>query len=154
MTLALQADHTYRARNGETFGPLRPYDHPLYVWGALDDSGRQQCWTSDGRWVTYVEHPLDLVEDITALAPAFDPAGPVRQETVTRTKIVYGVHGRLYVVDVAPTTHGVALRFTRRDTAEGVGSGFWLNAEELDQLAATATQLAAALRAIALETQS
>lgn len=165
MTIALQLNHTYRTADGKVFGPMHLWEGfketktglPLYHLGDDDYSG--PYWRQNGKNAEPHTDPkpeLDLVEEVTApkpLAPLFPPNGPVRQRTATVTEIVPGTHGRIVVR--LPGTDPVDHLVVGLTNGHGKGTATqFLTADELDQLAQTATALAAGLRAIALEQQS
>lgn len=140
MTIRLQIGHTYRTRDGSAEHTIAEIDSR----GVAYTVNRGSAWWSDtGNQTRSFEYPTDLVEDVTP------PTAPVRQTTVTRTEIVPGIYGRLQI------THGgtfgeLWVRVVPRNPLADVDYAA-LTAEELDALAATATQLANALRAIAAE---
>lgn len=140
MTIKLEVGHTYRTRDGAEYTIDRIGNNI-----ASEDNSSLGWWADTGRMSTHHMYTGDLVEEATHEAP-----GPVRRRTVTRTEIVPGVYGNVHVTKVFQTpdcdapnkrpTPGVDLE---------VRATFY--AEDLDALAATATELAAALRAISAE---
>lgn len=128
MTIKLQLHHTYRTRDGSAEHTIDEIDGNI----ATATASNQSWWIENGQKNKRPDRH-DLVEEVT---------DPVRQHTVTRTEIVPGYYGLVWVGE----TFGGAIG----TIGFGVSSRS-VNAEELDALAATATQLAAALRAIAAE---
>lgn len=130
----LQVGKTYRTRDGKA-------EHTI-ISTRYGDTAVAACsqvwWLSDGRKNHSRQDPEDLVEEVRPTAPTTE--GPVRRRTVT---------------EIRPGTYGIAWVGETFDGAIGT-AGFGVSsrscsAEELDALAATATQLADALRAIAAE---
>lgn len=85
----------------------------------------------DDRWLTFTDGCDGYESSFTLVPPS-----PVRTETITRSVIVPGVYGRLFVM-----TEGGGNPFIAIENPAGA-----LNADELDAAALVLTQLAAAVR--------
>ena len=139
MTIQLEVGKTYRTRDGSaehTIVEIDPDDGVAYT------VNRAVAWWADtGKKTRSFDYPTDLVGEVTT--------GPVRQTTVTRTEIVPGTYGRIQVAYLTDNARQVVFNLTDREGQMLDRGNF--DAEELDALAATLTQLANALRAIAAE---
>lgn len=102
MTLQLVKGRSYKARNGEKFGPITENTFPQekeWKWTA-EGAKTGTSWRENGTY-GYGEDPFDLIEE---WADTAQESGPVRTETVTRMVIVPGTYGNLVVgVDDDPT---------------------------------------------------
>lgn len=136
MTIKLQLNHTYRTRDGNAEHKITRIED-----GAAYTADGYSWWSNSGLRVIDSTTSKDLIEDVT---------GPVRQRTITRTEIAPGDYGHIRVDRLANDGALVVLGFK---TTGGIfpDARSLFGADELDALAATLTQLAAALRAIATE---
>lgn len=148
MTIQLQIGHTYRSRDGAAEFTIDRVTDAISYLGPIAWSGTSAWWANTGRNFGDVDGPYDLVEDVTPTA-----TGPVRQITVTRTEIVPGVYNRLSVRPYGGENGRKVIAAFVDVADDDYTPGYWaaMNAEELDAAAATLTQLANALRAIATE---
>ncbi len=133
MTIQLELNKTYRTRDGKAEYKIDNLDQYGVAWAG------GQGWVRTGLRANGNENPSDLVEEVIT--------GPVRQRTTTRTEIVPGTYGRLSIARGGDPT-ALLVHVTPRHVPSAHTS---VTADELDALAATAAQLAAALRQIATE---
>lgn len=137
MTIKLETGKRYYDTTSAVVGPMRILntlsDHS---WG----SNRMRGYRDDG---TSDFNPTLIAEVIG------QPTSPVRTVTTTRTEIVPGDYGRVRV-KLGGSRHELWVAVIPRNPLNE-STLCAMNADELDALAATATQLAAALRAIAAE---
>ena len=139
MTIQLQIGRTYRTRDGKAEHTIAKINHDVAT------AGYETWWLNGSKYREPLESSNDLVEDIT---PSTAPAGPVRM--TLRTEIVPGDYGRLRVshADIRDANVWLGVLATSHPNAPMFHP---FRAEELDAAAATLTQLANALRAIAAE---
>lgn len=140
MTLLIEG-RTYVDTMGATVGPMKRATTPprSYPWYSQNNIGR---YDDTGR-ASSPNQPCLLYELGTPTAE-----GPVRRRTAT--EIRSGDYGRIRISHNSARDGTVWLGLLAR-TNPDVPVFYPLTAEELDALAATATQLADALRAIAAE---
>ena len=150
----LRVGKTYRTRDGSAEHTISRIEtgytrHGDIAWGGIDNA----WWANTGKSYGDLERPSDLVEEVHPTAPTAE--GPVRRRTVTTTEIRPGVYNRLWVKYPDGTWMGRPLlcAIVEHDEPNPDRPPFLaaMNAEELDALAAIATQLADALRAIKTE---
>lgn len=148
MTIQLELNKTYRTRDGSSEHTIDRITTDPSPYGDVAHAGHHAWWAKTGKALGDEIRPDDLVEEVTT--------GPVRQVTTTRTEIVPGTYGRVWVDLPAHGDNGVnpddiwAAIVPRGPSTHKIVMCA-LNAEELDATAATLTQLAAALRQIAAE---
>lgn len=141
MTIKLQIDHTYRTRDGKHEHRIaRIEDGVAY---GVDTGGAWSWWADSGLRMLGAINLNDLVEEVTT--------GPVRRRTVTRTEIVPGTYGRLIVGQAYGPDEDTGGNRWLFSLCENPSEWAALTAEEIDQVAATLTQMASALRAISAE---
>ena len=148
----LQVGKTYRTRDGKAEHTINRIDNRDGFYGPVAWSPDNKAWWANtGKSCGDTESPDDLVEEVHPTAPTAE--GPVRRRTVT--EIVPGLYGRLRVIAGYSEGYGepvAEVGFVNRSGVDIARSAMIiLNAGELDALAAIATQLAVALRAIAAE---
>ena len=144
--LRLRAGGYYRTRGDLRVGPLRPWGHDeKYIW--TEDEGGYLYNDRGVCWGTSYESSATLIEE---WAEPITPAPtPVQTHTTVRTVIVPGEYGRVAVEHPSAAPDRVSIAFDRE-----IGTGgewYIMGATELRAAAATLTQLADGLDAIAAE---
>ena len=141
MTLHLVEGRYYRTRDERKVGPMRRWDWSdasrTYGFDGLLNGGANYSFFPDGRHGSPVM-PNRPEFDIVAEWPD-TPTSPVRQITTTRTEIVPGTYGQVWVGEAFGGTASASMHSQM------------YTAEELRTAATTLNDLASALDAIAAE---
>ena len=130
--LKIEEGKYYKTRDGRKVGPAKSEGRKYLGQDAFEVPGpHPSVHLADGTYSGRNDTGLDLIAEWTD--------GPVVTETVTKTRIVPGVYGKVSVgeIDVDHENKFVKVQL--------IGS-VWINADELDAAAAVLSALAKGLR--------